>query len=67
MVILKLHPLFIYICISMFKNDIFPCDAAQHKIEVTGPITLDLFLLPGLSLPGNDINNRHRWLDTNAC
>ena len=25
MVIMKLHPLFIYICICMFKNDIFPC------------------------------------------
>ena len=34
MVIMKLHPLFIYICICMFKNDIFPCDLSK---DLKGP------------------------------
>jgi len=28
--ILKLNPLFIYIYICMFKNDIFPCGTNRH-------------------------------------
>jgi len=53
MLIMKLHPLFIYMCICMFKNDIFPC-AVQGIIKAR-PYCCHGFLICVMVYPGESV------------